>query len=85
MLPDECGSCLVCAKDRGQGCGGFRNEVGTCSLGLKCLVRFNVPRDSDGWKEENNAVGTCVSEESPLCPGPDSLSVEDGVNCRPGR
>ena len=39
MFPDECGTCLVCAKTRGQDCGGFRNKIGVCSVGLRCLVR----------------------------------------------
>ena len=58
---------------------------GVCGIGLKCLVRFSVERDSLGIKEENSAVGTCVPENSKLCPGPDVLTLEDGVNCRPGR
>merc|ERR1719270_603995 len=85
MFPDECGTCLVCAKSRGEECGGLRNKIGICSAGLKCLVRFSIPRNSDGRQEENEAVGTCVSEDSSLCPGPDVLSLDDGVNCRPGR
>ncbi len=58
---------------------------GTCGVGLKCLVRFNVPRNTDGRKQENEATGICVPEDSALCPGPDVLSLEEGVNCRPGR
>ena len=51
----------------------------------KGLVRFNVPRDSDGRSEENSAIGICVPENSNLCPGPDQLSLQEGINCRPGR
>ena len=81
MLPDECGTCLVCAKTRGQECGGFKNRIGTCILGFKCLVRFNA----NDPQEEHQAVGTCVDEDSPLCPGPEVFNLDDGVNCRPGR
>ena len=44
-----------------------------------------ILRNSNGRKEENNAIGTCVPENSELCPGPDILNLEDGVNCRPGQ
>lgn len=85
LLPDECSVCLQCAKTRGQACGGYKNRRGQCGLGLRCLVRFNVPRGSDGRDEENSGEGQCVAEDSPLCPGAGVKHLEDGVNCRPGR
>ena len=85
LLPDECSTCLQCAKMRGESCGGFRNRRGQCGTGLRCLVRFSVPRGSDGRKEENSAEGICVADDSTLCPSPGVEHLEDGVNCRPGR
>ena len=84
-MPDECSTCLTCAKFRGERCGGFKNRAGQCGLGLRCLVRFNVSRGSNGREEENSAEGKCVPEDSKLCPGPGVEHLEDGVNCRPGR
>ena len=69
LLPDLCGTCLICAKSRGQKCGGLNNQLGVCGVGLKCLVRFQLKRGSHGIQEENNATGTCVSDTSDLCPG----------------
>ena len=69
LLPDLCGTCLICAKSRGQECGGLNNQFGVCGVGLKCLVRFQLKRGSHGIQEENNANGTCVSDTSDLCPG----------------
>ena len=85
LLPDECSTCLQCAKMRGESCGGFRNRRGQCGTGLRCLVRFSVPRGSDGREEENSAEGICVADDSTLCPSPGVEHLEDGVNCRPGR
>ena len=42
---------------------------GVCGAGLKCLVRFNVPRGGNGRLQENEAFGECVSDTSELCPG----------------
>ena len=69
LLPDLCGTCLICAKSRGQKCGGLNNQLGVCGVGLRCLVRFQLKRGSHGIQEENNATGTCVSDTSDLCPG----------------
>ena len=76
---------MQCAKTRGQACGGYKNRRGQCGLGLRCLVRFNVPRGSDGRDEENSGEGKCVAEDSPLCPDAGVKHLEDGINCRPGR
>ena len=69
LHPDQCSTCLQCAKSRGQECGGLSNRLGVCGVGLRCLVRFNVPKGSNGRLQENNSAGECVSEDSKSCPG----------------
>ena len=69
LHPDQCNTCLQCAKSRGQECGGLFNRLGVCGVGLRCLVRYNVPKGSNGRLQENNSAGECVSEDSKSCPG----------------
>ena len=35
---DGCGACLVCARARGEKCGGNHNVLGLCASGMVCKV-----------------------------------------------
>ena len=56
LVTDVCGCCAVCAKVKGENCGGPFNITGKCDCGLKCL---KSPKDI-ATMGEFNAKGTCV-------------------------
>ena len=71
---DACGLCLVCARARGQRCGGAANRLGICAGGLACKVR------NDG---RDDRAGVCVDVNDPECPT--SENKARSFQCRPGR
>ncbi|KAG9282147.1 cysteine-rich motor neuron 1 protein-like [Astyanax mexicanus] len=47
-----CGCCLMCAKQKGETCGGVYNLEGRCDQGLKCVVETSYQLNSIGVCEE---------------------------------
>ena len=85
---DACGTCLTCAKARGQKCGGPFNVLGTCGSGLQCLIRINSGGTSKQRKQaEQSANGVCVSDRDVRCPrsGVTQLASNRDIFCRPGK
>lgn len=56
LVSDPCMCCAVCAKIKGENCGGPFNITGKCDCGLKCL---KSPKDIESMGEFN-ANGLCV-------------------------
>ena len=50
LTTDVCDCCTVCAKVRGERCGGPFNIIGKCDRGLTCCKRRRT---------DPNAVGRC--------------------------
>lgn len=79
---DLCGICLVCARARGQSCGGQGNRSGVCAGGLLCKVATG--------RNEQRSTGICVSDTDSDCPKSSVADLGGGnskkkFNCRPGR
>ena len=49
---DICGCCQRCAKLEREACGGYRDAVGTCDVGLHCHVK----------KKRRFGLGKCKSK-----------------------
>ncbi|CAK9300805.1 unnamed protein product [Gordionus sp. m RMFG-2023] len=51
LVKDVCDCCKICAKVKGEVCGGIYNYLGKCDKGLMCDLKD--PKDA-------NSMGTCI-------------------------
>ena len=57
LVKDVCGCCATCAKVKGEKCGGFWGEEGTCDCGLTC---YKSPIVIAPTGLPFNAYGKCI-------------------------
>ncbi|XP_019622834.1 PREDICTED: venom protein 302-like [Branchiostoma belcheri] len=63
-VKDVCGCCDVCAKVKGESCGGLWNLDGTCADGLICQEPDPPTPNEDGLIAFNpHEPGTCVKDK----------------------
>ena len=57
LVKSVCGCCAICAKVKGEKCGGFWGEEGTCDYGLTCYKSLTVAQRRLGVV---NHHGKCI-------------------------
>merc|ERR1711936_592447 len=59
----ECGCCEVCAKAKGETCGGPWDIFGSCAAGLRCLRQCEDNEDKSYYCILINETGVCLKEK----------------------
>lgn len=59
VVSNACGCCKVCAKNKGEKCGGPWSTQGVCGRGLEC-VKPTPPPNVNEYLHKFNSRGVCA-------------------------